>query len=68
MSTAFSSTQPLLSVSDIATALSVGRQTVRRWIATRQLRSLRIGGSVRVRAEDLTAFVHVNREREQVSA
>lgn len=53
----------LLTVSDAATALSVSDFTVRRAIWRGDLRSVRIGRVVRVRYDDLSAFVDANTER-----
>jgi excisionase family DNA binding protein len=69
MSTQFSSTQPLLSVQDVAKLFSVTGQTVARWIKTGELRSFKLGGCVRFRTEDIDAFVAANeRKRAAVAA
>jgi excisionase family DNA binding protein len=68
MGTQFSSSQPLLSVGDVARLFSVGGQSVRRWIRMGELHSLRIGGSVRIRTEDLDAFVRANEQKREAVA
>jgi len=56
----FQSEAPLLSVRQIAEQFGLGLVTVRRYIASGQLKHLRIGGSVRVRVEDLQAFLEAS--------
>jgi excisionase family DNA binding protein len=47
----------LLTVGDVARELSLGETTVRELIARGELRAIRIGRALRVRAQDLEAFV-----------
>ncbi len=63
MTTQFSSTQPLLSIKQVAQHFSVGKQTIRRWLHSGELRSIKIGGTLRIRCEDLDAFVHANEQK-----
>jgi excisionase family DNA binding protein len=53
----FTSSQPLLSIREVSQMFAVGKQTVARWIHDGDLRSLKIGGSVRIRVEDVDAFI-----------
>jgi excisionase family DNA binding protein len=48
---------PLLRIEDIAERLSISRSMAWKLIAIGELRSIRIGRSVRVRPQDLDAFV-----------
>jgi excisionase family DNA binding protein len=64
----FASSQPLLSISDVMKLFSVGRQTVSRWLKAGELRSFKLGGSVRIRIEDVDAFVAANERKRAVSA
>lgn len=48
---------PLLSVREAAARLAVSSATVRRWIATGELPALRIGSSVRIDPERLSAWL-----------
>jgi excisionase family DNA binding protein len=52
----------LLSVSDAASQLAVHPRTVWRLIQMRHLRSVMVGGSRRVRMDDLTAFIEGGRD------
>jgi excisionase family DNA binding protein len=45
-----------LTVSEIAAALRINPETVRRWLKARLLPGMRIGRRWRVKEEDLTAF------------
>jgi excisionase family DNA binding protein len=47
----------LLRIEDIADRLAVSRSMAHKLIATRQLRSVRIGRAVRVRPEDLEEYL-----------
>jgi excisionase family DNA binding protein len=60
MSTQFSSTQPLLTIRQVAEQLCVDHQTIRAWIKNGKLRSLRVGSHLRIQAEDLSAIVTTN--------
>jgi excisionase family DNA binding protein len=53
----FTSAAPLLRVSDVQKIFSVSRQTVVNWLNTGQLHGMRVGGSIRVRQEDVQSFV-----------
>ncbi len=69
MSTAFSSTQPLLSAQAVARLFSVSPKTVKTWARSGELRSLRVGGAPRFRVEDLQEFVDAcARKRAAVTA
>lgn len=58
-------TKMLYTLTDVAAALSVGRSKVYELVRCGALPSVRIGGSRRVRGEDLTAYVD---SRERVAA
>ena len=47
----------LLSIEDVAKALQVPKQTIRRWITDAELRSHRLGRQIRISEEDLAAFL-----------
>ena len=64
--TTFTSEQPLLSVSKIAKQFGLGTQTVRRWITSGGLKHLRIGGSIRIKIEDVQAFIEASTKRTTV--
>lgn len=49
--------EPLLTVADVAEVLRLSVRTVRRLIAEKQLRVVRVGRSVRVRPKDLRSFL-----------
>lgn len=49
--------RPLLSVPEVATILHVSRQTAYRLIREGEIPSLKVGGSVRVRPEDLAVLL-----------
>lgn len=66
--TSFSSSQPLLSLREIGKRFSVGKESVRRWINNGKLQGLYIGGSIRVRVEDLDDFVKANERKRDVTA
>jgi excisionase family DNA binding protein len=51
----------LYSINTVAERLDVSQDTVRRLIARGLIRSIRIGASVRVSAEELEAFVNSRR-------
>jgi excisionase family DNA binding protein len=69
MTTTFSSSQKLLSVRDVAKHFSVNGQTVRKWVRAGELKTLRFGGSIRIRTEDLQDFITANeRQRATVGA
>jgi len=59
----FKSEEPLLSVSKIAKQFGLGTQTVRRWIASGELKHLRIGGSIRIKAEDIQEFIAASKHK-----
>lgn len=68
MSTEYSSTtlvsnQPLFTVRDAAKLFSVSVYTLRSWITAGELKSLRVGGSIRLSIEDLQAFVKANEQK-----
>ena len=63
MTTKFSSSAPLLTVTEVAEMFSIGRQTVAKWIHDGDLRGFKIGGSFRVRLEDVDAFVSDNEQK-----
>ncbi len=65
MSTSFSSTQPLLSIRDVCRLLSVGRQSVSRWAKAGELRSFKLGGSVRFRPADIAQFIADSERKSQ---
>lgn len=54
-----------LTLKEIADELRVHYNTVYRWVATGELKSIRAGDSYRVNREDLTAFVTGGKNREQ---
>jgi excisionase family DNA binding protein len=62
----FSSSQPLLSISDVARLFSVSRQTIVNWSKAGKLRNFKLGGNVRFRVEDVDAFIAAN-ERERAA-
>jgi excisionase family DNA binding protein len=45
-----------LTIADVAEACQASTRTVRRWVAARHLRVVRLGGLVRIRQEDFAAF------------
>ena len=47
----------LLSIEDVAKALQVSKQTIRRWITGAELRSHRLCRQIRISEEDLAAFL-----------
>lgn len=51
------SANPLLTASEVADLLHVSLRTVRRLIASNELKAVRIGRSVRVQASVLRAFI-----------
>jgi excisionase family DNA binding protein len=53
----FQSAAPMLSVRDISKHFHVGTLTVRRWIASGELKHLRVGNSIRCRVEDVQTFI-----------
>lgn len=53
--------QELLSLSDVATMLSVTTMTLRRWITAGRLPAYRIGKLYKVRRSDLMAFVEASK-------
>lgn len=59
----FQSEAPLLSVRQIAHQFGLGQLSVRRYIASGQLKHVRIGGSVRVRVEDVQAFIDASTQK-----
>ena len=54
---------PLLSVSDVAKLFGVGTHTIRRWMADGKLPGYKLCGSVRIRSEDVNAFILKNERR-----
>lgn len=61
-------TQELLSTKDVARLFSVSKQTVRRWMREAQLPFVQIGQVIRVRREDVQAFIERNeRERQEMA-
>jgi excisionase family DNA binding protein len=48
----------MLSIAKAAELLDVSKSTVRRLIASGQLRAIKIGGQVRIRLMDLVAFIN----------
>jgi excisionase family DNA binding protein len=65
----FSSSQPLLSTRQVAELFGVSNGTVHRWVTNGELCSFTIGGSVRLRCEDIDVFIqNCEKERAQVSA
>jgi excisionase family DNA binding protein len=57
-----------LSTKDVARLFSVSYQTVRSWFKTGQLPYVQIGMTIRVKREDVQAFIDRNaREREAVA-
>jgi len=47
----------LFKVAEVAEATGCSKRTVCRWIADGSLRAVKLGGSTRVIAEDLAAFI-----------
>jgi len=62
----FSSSQPLLSISDVAKLFSVSRRTIVNWAKAGRLRNFKLGHNVRFRVEDVDAFIERN-ERERAA-
>ena len=50
-------TRRLLRIEDVADRLAVSRSMAHKLIATRQLRSVRIGRAVRIKPADLEAYI-----------
>lgn len=68
MSTQFSSTQPLLTVAQVAEYFSVSKITIHAWMKSGQLRSFKVGGSRRISISDLDKFVEAGaKQREAVT-
>ncbi len=61
MARAIRNFSPHLTVVEFAERLSVSEKTVRRWIASGELRHHRLGGSIRISEEDAAAFVGARR-------
>lgn len=60
--------QELLSTKEVAKLFSVSKQTVRAWMRSGQLKSIHVGQIVRVRREDVQAFIEQNeRERQEIA-
>jgi excisionase family DNA binding protein len=59
----FASSQPLLTITETAKLFNIGRQSVARWIHDGSLRAIKIGGSVRIRVEDVDAFISDNERK-----
>lgn len=51
---------PVYTVAEVAPALRVSRETVRRWIAAGVLDGFKVGGVFRVRESALSAFKRAN--------
>jgi excisionase family DNA binding protein len=51
----------LLKVNDVASKLNISRAFAYRLLETRQIPSVRIGTAVRVRIQDLEAYIEANR-------
>jgi excisionase family DNA binding protein len=51
----------LLSVKDAAALLGCSEAAIRKWLYQRRLRGVRVGRLVRLREEDLAAFIQVSR-------
>jgi excisionase family DNA binding protein len=49
---------PMLRLDQVAQVLQVSRPTVYAWIRQGRLRACKAGGALRVRAEDLEAFIY----------
>jgi excisionase family DNA binding protein len=61
--TTFTSEAPMLSVRDISKHFHVETSTVRRWLASGELRHIRIGGSIRVKVEDVQEFIEASTKK-----
>lgn len=59
----FTSAETLKSVAQIAKTFGVGQLTVRRWIASGELKHIRIGSTIRIRIEDVEAFISASQAR-----
>lgn len=57
----------LLTVTEVATRLRLHEMTVRRQIRAGRLRAVRVGRGIRVREEDLEAFVTPERQRHEIT-
>ena len=53
--------EPLLTITEVAEALSVSEKTVRRRIECNKLPAIRDGGVVRIRPDDLRAYIAMRR-------
>ncbi len=61
--------EPLLTIKEVARHFAVSTQTVARWEKRGELRSVRIGGSVRFTQKDIADFISIaQRERDAVTA
>lgn len=47
----------LFTLDEVVSYLKVGKSTVRRWIQKGKLPSVKVGGRVRIKEDDLTAFI-----------
>lgn len=57
----------LLTVAEVARRLRLHQMTVRRQIRAGRLRAVRVGRGIRLREEDLEAFVTADRERHEIT-
>lgn len=57
--------KPFFKVKEVADAFGLTPFTIHRWIRERKLKAVKIGGSVRIRAEEIEKFVAAG---EKVSA
>ena len=49
--------KPLFTVREVANAFALTPFTIHRWIREHKLKAVKIGGSVRIRAEELQRFI-----------
>jgi len=49
--------KPLFKVKEVADCFGLTPFTIHRWIRERKLKAVKIGGSVRIRAEELERFI-----------
>lgn len=48
---------PMVTVGDLSDYLKVHDRTVRRWLAEKRLRYVKVGGAVRIRREEVARFL-----------
>jgi excisionase family DNA binding protein len=54
----------LLTAREVATALRLSSATVRRLVASREIKAVRVGGSIRIRRNDLDTLLEITATEE----